>query len=68
MTDGGAAPRRDALHLLDELPHDRPFTRSEALLCGVQDRHLAWLVGSGALRRPLVGVYCSERLADVGGA
>lgn len=64
MIDDASHPGSDGLRVLDDLPGDRPFSRSEARHRGVEDRHLSWLVGSGALRRPVPGVYCSEQLAD----
>lgn len=60
----------DAVHAhLATLPADlsglgRPFSRSEALDCGITDHALRTLTEAGALRRPLHGVYVPHHHLD----
>ncbi|MDT0203290.1 hypothetical protein [Nocardioides sp. AE5] len=46
------------------LPVDQPFTRQEALACGVTDRTLRALIDAALLRRPVRGVFVDHRVPD----
>ncbi len=46
------------------LPHDQPFTRSDATSAGVSRRSLDCLVAEGLVRRPVKGAYVGTHLAD----
>ncbi|GAA1924629.1 hypothetical protein GCM10009737_27970 [Nocardioides lentus] len=46
------------------LPRDEPFTRAQALACGLGPRRLAGLCDQGLLRRPVRGVYLASEAGD----
>jgi hypothetical protein len=54
----------DSITVLDALPHDRPFTATEAAREGVDRRLLYELVSSGFLRHPVRSVFYLAGLRD----